>query len=82
MPCDICGDQKATKRATAQAMSRAVQLGFNPFATGLIPAKLAKLSTPESPAEWKQHAIDGLLAQVEWKLCDICMARFNTSPLK
>lgn len=72
MPCDICGAQPATKRVTAQAMSRAAQLGFNPFAHGLIPAKLTRLATPDSQAEWQQHAIDGLLSHVAWKLCGRC----------
>jgi hypothetical protein len=78
MPCDICGDQKATKSTTAQAMSRAVLLGFNPFANGLIPANLARLATPASQAEWRHHAIHGLLSHGDWKLCDICIAELKT----
>ena len=72
MPCDICGGQTATNRVTAQVMSRAAKLGFNPFANGLIPEKLVRLATPCSQAEWKHHAIDGLLSDRDWKLCDIC----------
>ncbi|MEI8140018.1 MAG: hypothetical protein WCI03_09135 [bacterium] len=72
MPCDICSNHTTLTTLKASVMKQAVEGGFDPFAEGLLPPKLAQLATPDSPEDWKRQVLSGLLSHSDWNLCDSC----------
>lgn len=79
MPCDICSDPCPQSGLSAKSMRHAVQMGFDPFAAGLIPDKLARLVNPDSAADWKQQTLHGLFSDRDWKLCRACWNKIKES---
>jgi len=77
MPCDVCDSSPADCIIKPEIMSLAVKQGFNPFALGMIPARLARLATPDYPAKWRLQAMNGILSHSDWILCDTCMPKLR-----
>lgn len=72
MPCDICSAPDAEAIISPEAMSGAVQRGFNPFRLSLVPPSLGRLGGPGYPEKWSRQAIDGVLSHSNWALCSTC----------
>jgi hypothetical protein len=79
MPCDICSDTHITTLITSERMRHAVETGFNPFDSGLMPPSLLPLTNTGSAAAWKHHVLDGLLARCDWHLCQTCGKKIQDS---
>jgi len=83
MPCDICSRPTTDLNNIPNlTMRQAILSGFTPFTAGLLPQKLSRLATPDSPAKWKQQAMDGLLAETDWKLCNTCTAKIQKTEFR